>query len=214
MNLKESFRYQKFLDGLMANAGSYLPHPYHCLETTKVHLRHAVNPEADDMTEVVDDGEFVSSDTVLAFMAHLVDEREKLSIAIGAAKASIGFDMDAAIETNKFRQSLHGSIRKMLRFVGTKKKTTEMGYKFDINGQQVPYRYDVEVTTTERYDKEAVKIMMREVIAKADEVSAAIDAALINTAVAYDPPYDVNESFDDVLEAFVQRQGEVTTAEE
>ena len=214
MNLKESFRYQKFLDGLMMNAGSYLQHPSFCLQTTKVHLRKAVNPEAEDVTEVVDDGEFVSADTVMAFMAHLIEEREKLSIAIGAAKASIGFDMDAAIETNKFRQSLNGSIRKMLRFVGTKKKTTEMGYKFDINGQQVPYRYDVEVTTTERYDKEAAKTMMREVIAKADEVSAAIDAALINTAVAYEPPYDVNESFDDVLEAFVQRQGEVTTTEE
>ena len=214
MNLKESFRYQKFLDGLMMNAGSYLQHPSFCLQTTKVHLRKAVNPEAEDVTEVVDDGEFVSADTVMAFMAHLIEEREKLSIAIGAAKASIGFDMDAAIETNKFRQSLNGSIRKMLRFVGTKKKTTEMGYKFDINGQQVPYRYDVEVTTTERYDKEAAKTMMREVIAKADEVSAAIDAALINTAVAYEPPYDVNESFDDVLEAFAQRQGKVTTTEE
>lgn len=214
MNLKESFRYQKFLDGLMMNAGSYLQHPNFCLQTTKVHLRHAVNPEAEDVTEVVDDGEFISVDTVMAFMAHLIEEREKLSIAIGAAKASIGFDMDAAIETNKFRQSLNGSIRKMLRFVGTKKKTTEMGYKFDINGQQVPYRYDVEVTTTERYDKEAAKSMMREVIAKADETSAAIDAALINTAVAYEPPYDVNESFDDVLEAFVQSQGEVTTTEE
>ena len=214
MNLKESFRYQKFLDGMMMNAGSYLQNQYHCLQTTKVHLRHAVNPEAEDVTEIVDDGEFVPNDTVLAFMAHLVEEREKLSVAIGVAKASIGFDMDAAIETNKFRQSLNGSIRKMLRFVGTKKKTTEMGYKFDINGQQVPYRYDVEVTTTERYDKEAAKTMMREVIAKADEVSAAIDAALINTTVAYEPPYDVNESFDDVLEAFVQRQGEVTTTEE
>lgn len=214
MNLKESFRYQKFLDGLMMNAGSYLQHPSFCLQTTKVHLRKAVNPEAEDVTEVVDDGEFVSADTVMAFMAHLIEEREKLSIAIGAAKASIGFDMDAAIETNKFRQSLNGSIRKMLRFVGTKKKTTEMGYKFDINGQQVPYRYDVEVTTTERYDKESAKTMMRETIAKADEVSAAIDVALINTAVAYEPPYDVNESFDDVLETFVQRQGKVTTTEE
>lgn len=214
MNLKESFRYQKFLDGLMMNAGNYLQNPYHCLQTTKVHQRHAVNPDVEDVTEIVDDGEFVPADTVMAFMAHLVEEREKLSIAIGTAKASIGFDMDAAIETNKFRQSLNGSIRKMLRFVGTKKKGTEIGYKFDINGQQVSYRYETEVTTEERYDKDAAKAMMRETIAKADEVSAAIDAALINTTVAYEPPYDVNESFDDVLEAFVQRQGEVTTTEE
>lgn len=214
MNLKESFRYQKFLDGLMATAGSYMQHPGYCLETTKVHLRHAVNPDAEDVTEVVDEGEFVPVSTVMNFMAHLVAEREKLSVAIGVAKAGIGFDMDAAIETNKFRQSLNGSIRKMLRFTGAKKKTTEMGYKFDINGQQVPYRYEVEVTSKERYDKDAAKAMMRGVIAKADEVSAAIDAALINTVVEYTPPYDVNESFDDVLEAFVQRHGEVTTTKE
>ena len=202
MNLKESFRYQKFLDGLMRSAGSNLQNPYHSLVTTKVHLRHAVNPEAEDVTEVVEDGEFVPNDTVLAFMAHLIDEREKLSIAIGKAKASVGFDMDAAIETNKFRQSLNGSVRQMLRQVGTKRKTKEVDYKFDINGQQVPYRYDVEITTTENYDKEAAKALMRATIAKADEVSAAVDAAMINTVVEYEPPYDVNESFDDVLEAF------------
>lgn len=202
MNLKESFRYQKFLDSLMRSAGANLQNPYHSLKTTKVHLRHAVNPEAEDMTEVVEDGEFVPNDTVLAFIAHLIDEREKLSIAIGKAKASVGFDMDAAIETNKFRQSLNGSVRQMLRHVGTKRKTKEVDYKFDINGQQTPYRYDVEITTTENYDKEAAKALMRATIAKADEVSAAVDAAMINTAVEYEPPYDVNESFDDVLEAF------------
>lgn len=218
MNLKESFRYQKFLDGLMRSAGSNLQNPYHSLKTTKVHLRHAVNPEAEDVTEVVEDGEFVPNDTVLAFMAHLIDEREKLSIAIGKAKASVGFDMDAAIETNKFRQSLNGSVRQMLRQVGTKRKTKEVDYKFDINGQQVPYRYDVEITTTENYDKEAAKALMRATIAKADEVSAAVDAAMINTVVEYEPPYDVNETYDDVLESFIQAHPEfapvVETTEE
>ena len=51
MNLKESFRYQKFLDGLMRSAASNLQNPYHSLKTTKVHLRHAVNPEAEDIAE-------------------------------------------------------------------------------------------------------------------------------------------------------------------
>lgn len=218
MNLKESFRYQKFLDGLMRSAASNLQNPYHSLKTTKVHLRHAVNPEAEDMTEVVEDGEFVPNDTVLAFMAHLIDEREKLSIAISKAKQSVGFDTDAAIETNKFRQQLNAAVRQMLRHVGTKRKVKESDYKFDINGQQVPYRYDVEITTTENYDKDAAKALMRETIAKADEVSAAVDAAMINTVVEYEPPYDVNETFDDVLDIFVQNHPEfapvVETTEE
>ena len=62
----------------------------------------------------------------------------------------------------------------------------------------------MEITTTENYDKEAAKALMRATIAKADEVSAAVDAAMINTVVEYEPPYDVNESFDDVLEAFAE----------
>lgn len=204
MNLKESFRYQKFLDSLMANASSNLTMQNHCLITTKNHMRHAVNPDVEDLIEEVDVGEFVPNDTVMAFMSHLVDEREKLSVAIGAAKASIGFDMDAAIETNKFRQNLNSSIRQMLRFAPGKRKTQEVAYKFDVNGVQTPYRYDVEITTSENYDKAAAKGMMRGMIAKADEVSAAIDAAMINTVVGYEPPYNVNDSFDDVIEAFIQ----------
>jgi hypothetical protein len=204
MNLKESFRYQKFLDILMRSASSMLQNPCHCLETTKVHLRNAVNPAASDYTEVVDDGEFVPNDIMLAFMVHMIKEREKLSTAISRAKQSIDFDIDAAIETNKFRQTLNNSIRQMLRLVATKRKTKETDYKFDINEQQVAYRYDVEITTTERYDRENAKEIMREVIREADEVSAAIDSAMINTMVEYEPPYDVNESFDDVLEAFMK----------
>lgn len=214
MNLKESFRYQKFLDGLMRSAVCNLQSVHHGLKTIKVHLRHAVNPEAEDMTEIVDDGEFVPNDTVLAFMAHLIDEREKLSIAISKAKQSIGFDTDAAIETNKFRQMLNGAVRQMLRHVGTKRRVKETDYKFDINGQQVPYRYDVEITTAENYNKAAAKALMRETIAKADEVSAAVDAAMINTVVEYKPPYDVNETFDDVLDAFIQNRPELAPREE
>lgn len=214
MNLKESFRYQKFLDGLMRNAVANLQNPYHCLKTTKVHYRQAVNPDAADETEIVDDGEFVHNDVMLAFMAHLIDVREALSVAISKAKQSIPFDADAAIETNKFRQMLNGAVRQMLRHTATKRKTKESDYKFDINGQQVPYRYDVEITTTERYDKVAAKDLMRSTIAKADEVSAAVDAAMINTAVEFDPPYDVNETFDDVLDIFIQNHPEFAPVEE
>ena len=214
MNLKESFRYQKFLDGLMRNAVANLQNPSHCLKTTKVHYRQAVNPDAVNETEIVDDGEFVHNDVMMAFMAHLIEVREELSVAISKAKQSIPFDADAAIETNKFRQMLNGAVRQMLRHTATKRKTKESDYKFDINGQQVPYRYDVEITTTERYDKAAAKDLMRSTIAKADEVSAAVDAAMINTAVEFDPPYDVNETFDDVLDIFIQNHPELAPVEE
>lgn len=208
MNLKESFRYQKFLDSVMLKAATSVSVSNHCLKTTKVHKRDAANPGAGDLTEVVEVPAFVPNNTMLMFMAHLVDEREKLSIAIGKAKASVAFDIDAAIETNKFRQSLNSAIRQMMRHTPGKSKSQERGYKFDINGIQQAYYYDVEITTTENYDKNAAKSLMRSTITKADEVSAEIDAAMINTIVEYEPFYDVNESFEDVLDIFVQNHPE------
>ena len=61
----------------------------------------------------------------------------------------------------------------------------------------------METTTSENYTKDTAKALMRNMITTADDVSARVDAALINTTVEYDPPYDVNESFEDVLETFV-----------
>ena len=53
MNLKESFRYQKFLDTMMNQARRSLCDPDHILKVTKKHLRNAANPDAENVEEVV-----------------------------------------------------------------------------------------------------------------------------------------------------------------
>lgn len=205
MNLKESFRYQNFLDMMMRAASSSIQQRDHCLKVTKTHLRSKANPDASDVTETVEGEVFFANDDVVAFMAWLVKEREKLTTAIGAAKASIGFDIDAAIETNKFRQTVNGSIKNMLRYTPTKRVEQGRDYKFNVEGNQTPYIYEIEVVSEEAYDKTGAKTLMREMISKADEVSAAIDAAMINTKVDYEPVFDVNETFDDVMTDFLAK---------
>lgn len=205
MNLKESFRYQNFLDMMMRAASASIQQRDHCLKVTKTHLRSKANPDASDVTETVDGEVFFANDDVVAFMAWLVKEREKLTTAVGAAKASIGFDIDAAIETNKFRQTVNGSIKNMLRYTPTKRVEQGRDYKFNVEGNQTPYIYEIEVVSEEAYDKTGAKTLMREMISKADEVSAAIDAAMINTKVDYEPVFDVNETFDDVMTDFLAK---------
>lgn len=205
MNLKESFRYQNFLDMMMRAASASIQQRDHCLKVTKTHLRSKANPDASDVTETVEGEVFFANDDVVAFMAWLVKEREKLTTAIGAAKASIGFDIDAAIETNKFRQTVNGSIKNMLRYTPTKRVEQGRDYKFNVEGNQTPYIYEIEVVSEEAYDKTGAKTLMREMISKADEVSAAIDAAMINTKVDYEPVFDVNETFDDVMTDFIAK---------
>ena len=205
MNLKESFRYQKFLDTLMNRARGSLCDPDHILKVTKKHLRNAANPDAEDMEEVVElDTPFFPNDDVIQFMEWLVEERQKLSSAISCAKASVGFDIDAAIEANKFRQIVYGGIKFMLTYNSSKSKTQGRDYRFNINGDQTPYYYDIEVTKEEAFDREVSRAVMRRMITEADQVSADIDAALINIQVDYVPKFDVNESFNDVMAVFTE----------
>lgn len=211
MNLKESFRYQKFLENMMRSANISVQSRDHCLKTTKTHLRSKANSDAEDLTEVVEcESAFSPNDDVIAFMVWLVGERKKLTTAIGNAKASVGFDIDAAVETNKFRQLLSGSVKGMLRYAPSKKMEQGRDYKFNVEGNQTPYIYDIEVVTEGAYDRTVAKKTMRDMISAADKTSAEIDAAMINTVVDYEPVYDVNESFDDVMAEFIAKRQEPT----
>ena len=204
MNLKESFRYQKFLDALMNSASRSIEREDHCLHVTKNHLMSAANPDAKDVTEEVEpDIPFFKNDDVIRLMEILVEEKQKLSIAIGKAKANAGFDIDAAIEANKFRQNLSYSIKGMLRRTGSKRTERGSGYKFNNDGVQAPYYYNVEVVSTEAFDRDYAKEVMLDAITESDLVSAEIDAALINVKVDYITPWNVNESFDDIMAEFV-----------
>ncbi len=211
MNLKESFRYQNFLENMMAEAGSSLTSREHSLTVTKKHLRYKANPDAQDVEETGDVGEFYKNDDVLSFMLLLVDERQKLTDAIGRAKASVGFDIDAAVETNKFRQTVAARTKAMLRFVPSKRIEQGRDYKFNVEGNQAPYLYEIEVETTEAFDRGRAKSVVREIMLQADKASAEIDSALINTQVEYEPPFNVNDSFDDVMGEFLAKRESPST---
>lgn len=206
MNLKESFRYQNFLDSMMRSAVASISQREHCLTITKTHLRNKVNPDAEDMVETVEVEAFYHNDDVLDFLEFLVNEKSVLTQKINQAKAAIDIDIDAAIESNKFRQSISGTIKNMMRY--QPRKTTEQGrdYKFNVEGNQTTYYYDIEIESVDSYDRNKAKNLMRNLIAEADKNSTAIDAALINTQVDYEPKFDVNENFEDVMEAFISKR--------
>lgn len=209
MNLKESFRYQNFLDKLMRAACYSIQESEHAFKITKVHNKTKANPDATDLSEVVEVADFVPNDDVIRFMQWLITEREKLTKAISKAKVVVGFDIDAAVETNKFRQQANQAVKRMLSNRAIKRTERGQDYKFNAEGNQMPYYYEIEVTSTEAYDKAASKEFRRTVIAEADKASADIDSAMINSTVDYVAKFDVNESFEDVMAEFIA----TTTAE-
>lgn len=205
MNLKESFRYQNFLDSKLNEARYSIGDRSHALKTTKVHLKNKANPDAENITEVVEVEDFIPNDDVVAFMCWLVAERQKLTEAIFKAKASLGFCLDAAIETNKFRQYTSNAVKGMLKYSPSKKTEQGRDYKFNVEGNQTPYYYEIETSLEENFSRDTAKKVVRDMIAKADKTSADIDSAMINTVVDYEPVFDVNDSFEDVMAEFTAK---------
>ena len=205
MNLKESFRYQKFLDRLYNDAQRSIQIYERALIFTKTHLRSKANPDAQDMVEQVDNGQYYPNDCVLLFMSDLISQKLALSIAIGKAKASCSFDIDAAVEVNKYRQSFKESVGHMLMYKAFKSMDRGTDYKFNVEGNQVTYTYDIEVDATEAFDRDIAKKMSRREIEAADECSRNIDEAMVTIMVNYEAPYNVNDSFDDCMGRFLSK---------
>lgn len=209
MNLKEAFRYQNFLDDKMCEAVNKFSNKDNAQRVTKMHLYSAANPDKEDKIEVSDPVYPYNADVIFDFMKYIVEEREKLGTAIGKAKASLSFDMDAAQSTNKFRQTLARAVTNMLLLKPQKRTEQGRDYKFNQEGNQMMYIYDIEVTAEDDFDREYLRSETRRFLETADEVSNQIDAAKINTQVSYNPKFSVNNTFDEMIEIFIEEQRKI-----
>ena len=142
-----------------------------------------------------------------AFLMVLLTEREKLSTAICEAKSKLPLDMDSETGLNRVRQNLADTFRRM-----AVQRNSEVvianggsGYRFNGEGNQVSYRCDAKRVTTINFDRNKVQGMATELGRRADEVSARLDQCLVNTAVDYTLPFEMNDSFDTILSDFIQQ---------
>lgn len=208
MNLKEAFRYQKFLDSMMSAAETQMCRADNALVETRIHHIHDVNPDAEDRTEEVEVEELIPIEALLRFMQFLIEQKTLLGRAITHAKNTCAFDLDAAIEANKYRQRVYQGLKRTLLTARRKRETIGTAYKFDVEGKQTAYQYQIEIVFQDRFDREATKKAARDLIAASDEMSQKIDAAMITTVVSYEAPFPVNDSFPDVLADFLSDKEE------
>ncbi len=206
MNLKEAFRYQRFLDGMMTGIGSAMRNRTLCLNTAKTHHYSKADPTIEDLVEIVEKDFKYTVDDLIAIGCILVDERRKLTAAINAAKASLDFDIDAAVEQNKFINRMCSSMRSVLGYSAGKRKERDRSYRFNVAGDQTAYYYDIDIIDEEAYDRTQIKDLAKRMTLEADAASTKIDEAMVNTAVGYAPAFDVNDSVDDLIDEYLSRK--------
>ena len=209
MNLKEAFRYQNKLQRLMDEAEGILSRDKNVTKVENTALRHKVNPEAQDETTLeLPDTEYAGQITEIAvFLMFLLQERERLSAAIRTAKRNMDMDFDGEVSLNAKRQEIAGIFRHMgeIRCSENLYSGAGVGYKFNAEGNQVSYRCDLKKVTTINFDRNKVRSYASGLSKKADSVSAELDKRMVNTEVSYEAPFDVNDTFAEVLQQHIDQ---------
>jgi len=206
MNLKEAFRYQNKLNDIIMTVSNFLESQENIMKTTVEHLRKKANASAEN--EKVDSTRerkyTYEPNDMIDLLEALIMEKEILYSAIGTAKRGLNFDMDSQIDLNMKRQNASRLLRKMGNISSVELIDRGKGrdYTFNQEGNQTSYCYDLKTVSVIDFDRDKVKHLANRLITVADEASAKIDQILVNTQVEYHPFFGINESFEEVFEAF------------
>ena len=175
MNLKEAFRFQNKLQGFMNEAEEVLKKDANITTQTQTALRHKIMAEAEDETATVaPETEFASQITELTqFLMYLLSEKEKLCKAIYTAKAALPIDMDSEVSLNATRQSIAKTFAHMNDLRGSEVTVPHggVGYRFNVEGNQVSYRCDLKKVTKINYDRNVIRASLAKLNSISDQTS-------------------------------------------
>lgn len=200
--LKEAFRYQNLFNSLIDSATYYLASPKNYMVITEEHHRSDIVPEAKDETKdnLADRTLNVSPEIVVKFMLNLFHEKEKLSDAINTAKIKYCPEMDMIMSLNKTRYVISKVLKNMTKTKDRESIVKGTSYTFNAEGNQTQYVYDIKQTQKADFDRYAVKKESYELSKDADEISNQIDRWLSTVTVEYESPFDLNDSFEELVE--------------
>ena len=176
MNMKDAFRFQNKLKGLMCEATAILQDRRNIVKVKTTHLRSKVMSDTQDA---------------------VVEEAAPSEYAGHANEVGL----------NRQRQELAEVFRHMTMLRNSEKTIAGggSGFRFNGEGNQVSYRCDATQVTTIDFDRNKIRGMATALSKKADEISMSLDKCLVNTEVSYEPPFDMNDSFEDILSDFIEK---------
>ena len=201
MNLKESYRYANYLDGLLSTAYTYLRNKGFVTTTIEEHLRKQSNPDVENETIEVQrsfDVEFTPNN-VVDFVVKVIEEKEKLSESIAKAKGTTEINIDNAIAMNKKKQGFVSVLNGIADIKPTEKVVNGTGYKFNQEGNQVKYFYNVKQITSIDFDRKNIRNLIKKYAKETDDISTKLDLIEVTTNVEHDPLFNINDNFEECI---------------
>lgn len=207
MNLKEAFHYQTVLDGWMQRARNIFALGNGAFDITKNHMYSKSDETRPDVTEAVEFPLEVRFDDVVKFMDALVKEKYELTKAVADTESKLGFCISAEISANKYRSDMIRGLRNILDHKEHKSTTTNVAYRFNNEGNQISYIYDVETVYKEAFDRKADKELLKKLEAERNAASLMIEAAHVNSVVDFIPTFDETETLEEIVAEYFAEKG-------
>lgn len=203
MILKEAFQYMNYLDRMVESGYSYIKDREFVTSTEQRHIKSKADKEAINEVIVVPKPYNVSfmPMAVIDMISEIIRERETLSQVIYSVKKKSDFDIDQAISINKKKQDFIRYLTRMSLIKPSNEMTSGTGYKFNVNGDQTAYKYDIEEVTTIDFDRKAIKSIIKKLTDQTEAVSKEHDRFMILTEVDFTPKWNMTDSLEDILEA-------------
>lgn len=210
LTLKEAFSYHKYLDKLNADMGLLGLKDINFLKITALHNKHAANPEEEDyIVDMTLERTLPGSpDDLIGFYAFIVEEKISLTQKIHEAKKTLPIDLDVELTNNKLRRYAAANLSMILRDKNKKKDTEETAYayRFNAEGNQVRYMYNVIKTYEVDYDRAKTKALSNRYKDEAERLSKEIEKVLLLPCVDYTPKIVYDECLEDAFKAYLDME--------
>ena len=212
MNLKKSLELQNYLSELQKEATDKFYSKF-MMNVQRHHYISAVNADVKDYTETIDDSlktecNFVTPNQLIRFAEYVMNQRVLLMGAIAEAKSE-GQSYDLLIAQNSERRTQLVHFEYLQKLKGVEFKHRNEAYKFNVNGEQVSYEYDIKDVTTIDFDRNMVKSIVTKLRKECEDVSETIDRILIMRDVDFECIFDIGDTFEDAVAKYLAEVGEV-----
>jgi len=182
-------------------------------KVTETHHKKIVNPEAeDDIVERETDRIFTGQiQNILYLVTEMIDEKLAVGQAIEKAKTDslVSWEengqqltIDASLEYSQALRNLSECTRRLPTIKDNITKSNARANKFNINGEQVQYNYQVDVKTEVDFNKDIIKTKTQKLIEKADKISSAIDKAMVADVIDFNQKYSIYDSVEDIISEY------------
>lgn len=202
ITLKKSFELQNYLKSLYNMALGILMCQENVTSTKQFHYRKKAYSEAED--EVVDKPKRYESghsiNDLIDFTCFLIGQMESLTAAINHAKMYSYKDLDGMISMNSQKRKLLERVVSMAAIKPNEVIVKGYGTKFNGEGNQVTYTYDVKEVTTIDFDRNKVKAISGRLRKELDDTSTEIEMLQLQTNVDFNCIFDIGDSFEDAID--------------